>query len=84
MAVAVGQYQKNGKQSSLDRETEATTVQLAVSVVAIFYGFNWSRKVFQLIFPRHMGALCLAFTSVKAVCQEHAFLRNEILDTRFS
>lgn len=23
MAVAVGQYQKNGKQSSLDRETEA-------------------------------------------------------------
>lgn len=44
MAVAVGQYQKNGKQSSLDRETEATTVQLAVSVVAIFYGFNWSEK----------------------------------------
>ena len=32
------------KKLSLDKETEATTVQLALSVVAIFYVFNWSEK----------------------------------------
>lgn len=44
MAVAVGQYHKNAKKLSLDRETEAITVQLALSVMVIFYVFNWSEK----------------------------------------
>lgn len=79
MAVAVGQYQKNGKQSSLDRETEAA-MQLAVSVVAMLLVLT-GLKGFQLIFPRHMGALCLTFTSVKAVPGTCLFSRNEILDT---
>lgn len=67
MAVAVGQYQKNGKQSSLDRETEATTVQLAVSVVAIFYGFNWSEK-FSSWFSQDTWGLCVLHSPLLRLC----------------
>lgn len=45
MAVAVGQYQENAKKLSLDTEVGTTTVQLS-SMVAIFYGFNWSETKF--------------------------------------
>lgn len=45
MVVAVGQTQANAKKLSLDTEVETTTVQLS-SMLAIFYGFNWSETKF--------------------------------------
>ena len=67
MAVAVGQSQANAK-NYLDTEIETTTVQLS-SMLAIFYGFNWSEtERFQFESVVHFPKTHIGFASFVHLC----------------